>query len=273
MEVNKIMQSELLDIIFEGRNKDYGAYELRTNYGKRLGLALLWMIGLSGTMIMLYSFANKPEEEKAMYTIEDRVLTKIPDEKPVEPPPAVKPPPQQQEPVKMKQFVVPLIVDDVKPEDIPPTQDELADAKIGNFNQEGDGDPDIVRPPIDDKSTGVIEGPKPKDAEPEIYLSVQIESAYPGGISAWTRYLSRTLPKYYTGELVEREIQGRVIVQFIVDKEGNVSEVHGIEGPKELWPIAEKVIKASGKWTPAEQNGNKVKSYKRQPLIFQIESE
>jgi protein TonB len=63
------------------------------------------------------------------------------------------------------------------------------------------------------------------------------------------------------------------VVQFIVDKEGNVSEVHGISGPNELRAIAETVIMKSGKWKPAIQNGRQVKSYKAQPITFIAENE
>ena len=104
-------------------------------------------------------------------------------------------------------------------------------------------------------------------------MIVQIESEYPGGLSAWLRYLTKTLPKYYTDDLVEQQIQGRVVVQFVVDTEGNVSDVRGVEGPKELMEVGEKVIRLSGKWTPAIQNGHKVKSYKRQPIIFKAAEE
>ncbi|HYE55205.1 MAG TPA: energy transducer TonB [Chitinophagaceae bacterium] len=275
MEVNKILQADMLDIIFEGRNKEYGAYELRTNYRKRLSLALLWMIGLMGAMLMLYSFTNKPEKQAEVYNVKDHELEKIETEKPIETPPPVQPPPPEKQQVKVEQFVKPLITnEEVKPDEVPPTMDELEDAKIGKLDEDGDADEGIVAPPIDTKETGVIDIPKKKeDDADQIHLSVQIESEYPGGLNAWRRYLDRNLPKYYDGEVVENGIQGKVVVQFIVDAEGKVSEVRGIEGPKELWKIAEKVIMASGKWTPAVQNGRHVKSYKRQPITFRLEGE
>jgi protein TonB len=63
------------------------------------------------------------------------------------------------------------------------------------------------------------------------------------------------------------------VVQFIVDKEGMVSDVQAISGPEELRKEAERVIKKSGKWTPAVQNGRQVKSYKKQPIVFQLAEE
>ena len=72
---------------------------------------------------------------------------------------------------------------------------------------------------------------------------------------------------------MNNEIQGTVVVQFIVDKEGNVSDVEAISGPNELREEAVRVIKKSGKWTPAIQNGRQVKSYKKQPIKFRLEAQ
>jgi protein TonB len=69
---------------------------------------------------------------------------------------------------------------------------------------------------------------------------------------------------------VDQGIEGFVTVQFVVDKEGNVSNVEAVSGPQELRGEAVRVIKRSGKWTPAIQNGHKVKSYKKQPIGFRI---
>jgi protein TonB len=78
----------------------------------------------------------------------------------------------------------------------------------------------------------------------------------------------------YPDEALNNEIQGTVVVQFIVDKEGNVSDVQAVSGPTEggLREEAVRVIMKSGKWTPAVQNGRSVKSYKHQPVTFHIGS-
>lgn len=103
----------------------------------------------------------------------------------------------------------------------------------------------------------------------KIFTKVEIESAYPGGIQAWMRFLGRTL--HYPDFAVNSGIQGDVIVMFIVDKEGNVSNVRAVSGPRELREEAERVIRKSGRWTPAVQNGRQVKSYKNQPVRFRLE--
>lgn len=146
--------------------------------------------------------------------------------------------------------------------------------KIGAVKQDGNDDDGVVAPPVRDGGKGVTEVAKKDETDYEgFFVKVEIESGFPGGPGAWARYLNKNLPQYYTGDVTDRNIQGRVVVQFIVDKEGNISDVQGVEGPKELWPIAEKVIRASGKWTPAVQNGRQVKSYKKQPITFQLQTE
>lgn len=266
------MQADVLDLIFEGRNKEYGAYELRTNYRKRLIVAVFTMLGVCTCMIILNSFAGRPTKGSGIIFTDSLTLVEIPEDKIIEPPPPVEPP-KQQEPVKEVKLTSPPIIthEEVKPDEMPPPMDEVENAKIGTINTPGRDVDDVVAPPTDTKNTGVIEAPKKKDEnEDVVQLIVHIESEYPGGMSAWQRYLTKNLPKYYSDDLVERGIQGRVVVQFIVDKEGNVSEVQGIEGPAELRAIAETVIRKSGKWTPAIYNGRQVKSYKRQPVIFAL---
>ncbi len=99
---------------------------------------------------------------------------------------------------------------------------------------------------------------------------VEVESQYPGGNSAWNDFLQRTMR--YPEMTVRNRIQGIVRVQFIVDKDGRVSNIHAVSGPEEggLREEAERVIRRSGKWIPAFQYGRYVKSYKSQPFVFRM---
>ncbi len=94
------------------------------------------------------------------------------------------------------------------------------------------------------------------------------DAEYKGGMTAWRKFLRRSL--IYPEKALAQKIQGTVMVQFIIDKEGNVGDVVAINGPEELRPSAIAVIKKSGKWTPALQNGRYVKSYKKQPITFKL---
>jgi TonB family protein len=103
----------------------------------------------------------------------------------------------------------------------------------------------------------------------KIYTKVEIESSYPGGEKAWIEYLNKNLK--YPDAAISDEIQGDVIIQFIVDVDGKVSDVKASSGPVELRIESIRVIKNSGKWIPALQDGKYVKSYKRQPIKFRVE--
>ena len=277
MEVNKILSADVLDIIFEGRNKEYGAYDLRKTYNKRLitsllivgALCLLLFIGYLASALL----ANKGDNKNVV--VQDVQLEEIKqEEKKEDPPPPPPPKPPDPPKVEMAKFTPPKIVKDeeVKEEEKPPEVEKLEDTKIGLSNQEGQKDEGIVAPPVEDGGKGVVEAPKKDDEDwDKTFTKVEIESEYPGGAAAWQRYLNRNLR--YPQEAIDNEVQGAVVVQFIVDREGNVSDVEAISGPQELRAEAVRVIKKSGKWTPAVQNGRQVKSYKKQPIVFRLESE
>ena len=274
MEPNKILTADLLDIVFEGRNKEYGAYELRKTYRRRLFIAIGSMFGLFLLLFVGYLLASNftPEEDAKEVVVQDVQLEEIKqeEEEPPPPPPPAPPPPPK---VEVAKFTPPVIVKDeeVKEDEKPPEVEKLEETKIDVFNQEGIKDEGIVAPPIDD-GKGVVEAPKRDETDyDQTFTKVEIESTYPGGAAAWQRYLIKTLR--YPQEAQDNEIQGAVVVQFIVDKEGTVSNVEAVSGPNELRDEAVRVIKRSGKWTPAVQNGRKVKSYKKQPIVFRLETD
>jgi protein TonB len=272
IDTNKILQADLLEIIFDGRNKEYGAYELRVNYKRRLYISVISMIMICGFLLLLYSFASGSGNKHAEApVIIDTQLDKIDEKKPEEPVVIEKPKPIEK-PIAMRQFTPPVITNEVKPDEVPPAMEELEETKIGTIDIDGDKDDGIVAPPLQDDGKGIVVAPKKDEEDWErTFVSVQIESQYPGGTDKWHYFLNRNLR--YPDEAVEKEIQGTVVVQFIVDKEGVVSEVQAISGPEELQAEAVRVIKKSGKWVPAEQNGRKVKSYKKQPIKFQLAQE
>lgn len=276
MEINKILSSDLLDIIFEGRNKAYGAYELRKTYNDRMVKAIIITVVILICLITGYLFANKFSDSSLPTDfVKDIKLVEAsniePKQEVVIPPKVITEPPK----AEMVKNVVPLIVkDDFVPEDQrPPDNDALENARIGLVNSHGIKDDGIEAPPAEDRR-GIISLPKSDARERDVIFSkVEIESFYPGGVSAWMRYLNKTFR--YPNEAQEANLQGTVTVQFIVDTDGNVSDVIAISGPETggLREEAVRVIKKSGKWTPAIQNGRQVKSYKKQPITFKLEVE
>ena len=271
MESNKILSADILDIVFEGRNKEYGAYELRKTYNVRLGRAM----AVTGSVILLLFLSGFVMKHKVKNVeapqVADIDLKALKTPEPT--PPPVIPPAPKAPPVKTMIFTPPKIVDNDKvPDDEkPPVQEDLDKVKIGTVNTEGADDLGITAPPSDNGKTGVVVAPKKQDDDDGgIFNKVEIESSYPGGTPAWIRYLQKNM--HYPDGAVNDNTEGTVMVQFIVDKEGNVSDVQAVDGPVQdgLREEAVRVIKKSGKWTPAVQNGRYVKSYKQQPVTFKL---
>lgn len=271
MEANKILSSDILDLIFEDRNKAYGAYELRKTYNKRITAALLITAGVA-LLIFLASFiASNIKTKTAQLETKDVVLENIKqEEEKVEPPP---PPPPKQEPpkVEMTKFTPPKIVEDqeVKKEDIPPEVEKLEDTKIDIVSQEGIKDEGLAAPPPDEGKQ-VVEAPKVED-ENKIFEKVEVEAEFPGGTSAWRRYLERNLNAQVPSDAGAATGSYTVVVKFIVDKGGNISDVkaltnHGYGMEEE----AVRAIKRGPKWTPAIQNGRNVNAYRQQPITFVV---
>lgn len=275
MDVNKIMNADFLDILFDGRNKEYGAYELRRSYNKRLTVAITAMI-LIALMIFLGSVISKEAEKnkKAKMEVQDVKLEEVKEQPKNEPPPPP-PPPKMPEPPKIEiaKFTPPKIVKDeeVKEDEKPPEIDKIEEAKIGTINQEGTKDDGIVAPPVESKGTGDVVAPKAVEEDyDKVFTKVENPAEFPGGPDAWRRYLERNLQ--YPDNAQENGTQGVVRVQFIVDKEGNISEVQALNDPGDgLAEEAVRIIKKGPKWTPAEQNGRKVIYRHIQAITFRLE--
>jgi len=275
MDVNKILTADILDIIFEGRNKEYGAYDLRKTYNKRILLAIAIVMALAllifvGSLLANSAGANK----KNKLDVQDVQLEEVKEEKKNEPPPPP-PPPKMPEPPKVEiaKFTPPKIVEDkdVKEDEKPPEVEKIEDAKIGTINQEGAKDEGIVAPPVEAKGTGEVVAPK-QDTEDydKVFTKVENPAEFPGGPEAWKRYLERSLQ--YPDDAQGNGTQGVVRVQFIVDKEGNISEVTALNDPGDgLGDEAIRIIKRGPKWKPAEQNGRKVTYRHIQSITFQLE--
>ena len=272
MDVSKIPGASILDIIFEGRNKSYGAYELRSKYNKRLTTALIITASLALFIVLASLLGEKLEGTKKAVVIDakDVELTNVQEEKPVEPPPPPPPKPPDPPKIEMAKFTPPKVVKDeeVKPEEEMKEIEELKEATISTVNQEGVKDLGIVAPPVEDKG-GVVAAPVEDDND-KVFQKVEIEAKFPGGDKAWAKYISREINRYID-ELQDAGKAGTCVVQFIVDREGNISEVEALtmKGTK-LAEICVNAIKRGPKWTAAEQNGRKVKAYRKQPVTFQI---
>jgi protein TonB len=272
MDVNKILNSDLLDIIFDGKNKEYGAYELRKGYSNRLIKALIFTGSLLLLIFVGTVLANVIENNNSAEKI-DVVDTQMAEVKKDEPPPPPPPPPPPTPPpppeVNQIKFTPPKIVKDeeVKPDE--KIEEIKEDQVISTKTVESENTSQVVQAPVEDNSNAV-EMPK-EDDENKIFTKVEVEAGYAGGDGAWRRYLQNNLDTEVPGSNGAPAGQYTVIVRFIVAKDGSVSDVvaetsHGYGMEQE----SVRAIKKSGKWTPAIQNGRNVIAYKRQPITWVV---
>jgi protein TonB len=266
MEANKILSADILDLLFDNRNKDYGAYELRVTYPKRVKRSLIIVFSIAAVAITGVALGNSfkaPKDERIM-TKEVTIQTLPPDEKPLPPPPPQPPPPAI--PQRTVAFTNPVIV----PEDVdpPPTQADIADAKIDTKSQDGVIDDKTIQAPEDlNKGTGIIEDKKDDDDVSRAW--VEVPAKYDGD---WIKFLTINLNGQVPNDNGAPAGRYNVMIQFVVDKQGNVSDItpltnlgYGMEQE------AVRVLKKAKKWKPGIQNGHEVKCYHKQPITFVVE--
>lgn len=274
MEANKILTADVLDIIFDGKNKAYGAYQLRKNYNRTMGKALIFTASAL-LLILLGSLAanylNKDSENNDVTVIETQLAEVKKDEPPPPPPPPPPPTPPPPPEINQVKFTPPKIVKDeeVKPEE--KIEEIKEDQAISTKTVESENKTQIVQAPVEDKGTQVVEVPKKDDDEGKIFNKVEVEAEFPGGNAAWSRYLKNNLNANTPVDNGASEGTYTVIVRFIVSKDGSISDVvaetkHGYGMEAE----AIKIIKKGPSWKPALQNGRNVNAYRRQPITFVV---
>jgi periplasmic protein TonB len=248
--MNAVAESRL-QIVFENRNKDYGAYQLRRSYNKTLIGALLFSSALFTLLLAMPSiidyFSAQMEEEVVLTKETEIVLSEPPPVDESEPPPPPPPPPPLMETIK---FTPPVVVDEPVPEDeAPPVQEEIV-AQVATVTQEGSGGDDIIIP-TENTGTGVVES----KAE-EVFVSVEEMPKFPGGEEALMKYLAKNIN--YPAMEKEAGIQGTVYVYFVIDKDGKVTKAEvkrGVRGGAGLEKEALRVINTMPPWSPGKQNG------------------
>jgi protein TonB len=279
MDTNKILQADVLDIIFDNRNKAYGAYELRKNYHKRLKrsmmiAATLVMVTVSAPIIA--SMFDKPlvvdmPNEKPQIISNIEVLI------PKEPEPKV-PELKTLEPINPVTTVIntePLIevAEEVNDADLPPTKEELKEAVSSIVNKEGEGNSKLTDVPVLEnggEGTAII----PQESllnDNEIFGDMDVSQMpeFPGGDEELLRYLAQNI--HYPKRAVDGNTEGRVLLGFVVNKEGEIDDVKVIrsigDGCDEE---AVRVIHKMPKWKPGKNNGRLVNVFYNLPVTFQL---
>ncbi len=250
------MHADYLDIIFDNRNKDYGGYELRKHYGDRVGRAAAILYSALAAMILFVIFRTPAEPSRTDRTIScpigpmliERTVERIVPPKPLaQPKPFVK--------VKTDIFTKPVLTDDPIPDDKRMTAAKgLQNSKAGLGN-----DVDSTDPGIGPDNTGTGKGkPIAVDTKPELPRRfVEQMPLFNGDITA---YLAGNVR--YPEPARENGIEGRVIVEFVVNEDGTVSNARvakGIGGGCDEEAL--RVVAGMPKWRPGKQNGNAVKVY------------
>lgn len=272
-----LISSDWVDLVFEGRNKAYGAYRLRKSTTKRNILAMVAVVILLVVAFIILTVKNFVDEQRAkvaMTQVAELTNYDQPKKKAEVKQKKVEVEPERVvERVKSSiKFTAPVIKKDeeVKPDEELKTQDELMSTKtaIGSFDVKGNDDAngEIL------KAKEVIAEPEPPKHEEEnkVFDIVEQQPLFPGGPAALMKYLSENTK--YPVVAQENGVQGRVTVQFVVEKDGSISDVHVLKGvDPSLDKEAVRVVKSMPRWTPGKQNGITVRVNYRVPVLFRLQ--
>lgn len=273
-----LISNEWADIVFQGRNKVYGAYQLRRGTGKRNIWSMVFVAAVAAVAYLglaaynSYQAAQKAKFEAEMEAslIETKKEAKV--EKKTEAPKVE----QVQKVEKVKSsiaFTPPVIKKDseVKPEEEMKTQDELKETKtaIGAFDVKGNDEAGgTVLKAVEDIATP--EPPKQEAEQNKLFDVVEQQPQYPGGMGALNQWLGSNIK--YPVMAAENGIEGRVVVQFVVERDGSISGVHVVRGvDPSLDKEATRVVSAMPKWIPGKQNGSAVRVKYTVPVTFRLQ--
>lgn len=261
------------EIVFEHRNKEYGAYDLRHTYPKMLtksfliGTAVFLVVSLSPFIYMKIQQMNEKDKTEV-----DAKLVEILDEQPIieqpkeeEPPPP--PPPKEEEKQEVIQNVVPEPKRAPKIETPPPPITKQLETTTGLQNQEGVKTPSYTPPPPP-PSTGKSTTAEVKPVTNEVYESVDQSAEFPGTINA---FRTKFQNNFDSGSL-EGEGTLKTEITFVVERDGTLTQVKANGSNADFNREAEATVKGiKTKWTPAKVNGQPVRSRFRFPITMNFQ--
>jgi protein TonB len=262
-----ILDQKWIDVVFDGRNKAYGAYDLRrenprnTNKALVIGVALfVFIISFNTILNLIAGFIPKAKEKVKITNV---VLAPPPVDLKKPPPP---PPPEPPKPkVDQVKFPPPVVKPDVEVKEKPPTIEELKVADPGQKNLKGDKDAAVTI----DEPVGTSDAKVTEEDPNRIFTSVEQVPEFPGGVEAFGRYLQKNIR--YPAIARENNTQGKVIVSFVCERDGSLTDVKVARGlPDGCDEEAVRVIKASPHWKPGIQNGRPVRVSYSVPISFTL---
>ncbi|MEF9477110.1 energy transducer TonB [Chryseobacterium sp. RRHN12] len=266
------------EIVFENRNKEYGAYDLRHQYPRLLtksfiiGTALFLLAALSPFIYLTIKNLTAPPKQEVKADLvdiieEDPIIEQPKEEEPPPPPP----PPKEEEKIEVIQNVVPEPVKAPKIETPPPPISKQLETTTGLQNQEGVKAPAYTPPPPPPSTGTKASTVEVKANNPnEIYKDVDQSAEYPGGMGALRKFLG---DNFDTSLMEGGEGTLKAKLKFVVEKDGTVSNVTIEEkSPNgDFNNEAVRVVKKLKKWTPAKRNGESVRSYYSVPFTMNFE--
>ena len=276
-----LSSKECRDLVFEGRNQEYGAYDLRKNSDKRhnksmilviIALALIIVVGLTFNTVSNFIFQEDIKDEANQELVNVNMAAEEEEEEE-----------EEQERVEMEQpealpeeilntiKVTELaIVEDseVTPEDEIKSQDELKETQTAfgqtNFDQ-GTDDRNVVR---EHKEEIIVEEKKPE--KEEVFRAVEQMPQFPGGDAELMKFLRDNI--VYPAMAQENNVQGKVIVQFVVTKTGDIGEVKVVKSvDRDLDNEAVRLVKKLPKFIPGRMNGQAVNVWYTLPVQFKLQ--
>ena len=260
------------ELIFQDRNKSYGAYKMRQDLGKRqtAALVIVTIVALVGfTLPRLIRMAMPAQKEEMVEVtqlsaleepeIKEEAIKKV---EPIAPPPALK---------STIKFTAPVIKKDeeVHEDDELKSQDELTQAKVQISIADVKGNDELNGKDIADLQEVITQAPETQKKE-EPYTMVEQMPQFPGGPAELLKYIAKNLK--YPVIAQENGIQGKVILRFVVSAQGQVEDVKVI---RSLDPYCDKeairVVKSLPQWIPGKQNGRNVPVYYTCPIVFKLQ--
>lgn len=275
MENESLLKRSMDDIVFDGRNKAYGAFQLRRLYDKHMARAmitgmLLFILAVSTPQIINLIKGFLPEK-KSDLVMREITLAEPPPIDPKKPPP---PPPPEVKPPPIKdqiKFVPPVVKKDeevLEEEPPPPTVEEIKDKEIATETKKGEegGVDASLTEPDNPPAPPVLE--EPKEEEPFAY--VEQMPTFPDGQEAMYKYIYDKIK--YPAIARENGISGQIIVQFVVSKNGDIQDakvVRGIGGGCNEEAL--RVVNGMPRWKPGKHNGRAVPVTFTLPIKFVLQ--
>ena len=282
-----IISREWCDLVFEGRNKSYGAYDLRSKAGRRHLYAIIdILVGIAVIAGLIFTYAKAKEAIQASLAADTEAVTELSelkkDELKKEEPKVQK----QEEQPKQEQlqkvavrasvgFTVPDIVDKVDESKKVKNQDELNRSNIavavadyaGDANGKGTID-DLLK---GQEAGGSVAQTPQKEEEAPIYSVVEQQAQFPGGEAALLAYVAKNIK--YPAIAVEQEIQGTVQLRFVVEANGSIGDVQVVKSlESHCDKEAIRVVKSLPRLIPGKQQGRPVRVWFTLPVRYSIQN-